>query len=435
MKIIQITPGSGDNFYCENCLRDAAIVQAWRRLGHDALIVPLYLPLQMDQQKVGNLSEIFMGGINVYLQQKSALFRNTPRWLDRLFDRPGLLRWAARRAGTTDARDLADTTISMLQGEQGCQVKELERLVDWLSKEHIADVICLSNALLAGLARRLKKVLQIPVVCLLQDEDDFLDALPEPHLSRAWDTLRSRTEDIDKFIAVSQHYADEMQKRLNLNKDNLAVVHPGINSEDITPAPGPAQTVTIGFLSRMNTNKGLDILVEAFIILKSNPKLKNIKLALAGGKTGYDKPCLDKIKTRLKSCSLLEDVQFHTDFDPSKRHDFLRSLTVLSVPETKSPALGFYILEALATAVPVVQPPVGVFRELHELIGEAVKLTEANNPEALARALEPLVSDPVQAHNLGRQGREKLAEILQLERCGEKYVGVFQQVISKYWKE
>jgi hypothetical protein len=48
MKIIQITPGSGDAFYCENCLRDAWLVQALRRLGHDAILAPLYLPVRLD---------------------------------------------------------------------------------------------------------------------------------------------------------------------------------------------------------------------------------------------------------------------------------------------------------------------------------------------------------------------------------------------------
>ena len=49
MRIVQICPSSGDSFYCENCLRDAALVKALRRLGHDVLMVPLYLPLAADR--------------------------------------------------------------------------------------------------------------------------------------------------------------------------------------------------------------------------------------------------------------------------------------------------------------------------------------------------------------------------------------------------
>ena len=119
MRIAQITPGSGDTFYCENCLRDAALVRAMRDLGHDVLMIPMYLPLQDTADGLASDAPIFFGGINVYLQQKSAFFRKTPRWLDRLFDARALLRWVGRKAAMISAKDLSETTISMLQAETG----------------------------------------------------------------------------------------------------------------------------------------------------------------------------------------------------------------------------------------------------------------------------------------------------------------------------
>ena len=191
MKMVQISPGSGDNFYCENCLRDAALVRAMRALGHDVLMVPLYLPLQADQSEPLSNAPIFFGGVNVFLQQKLALFRRTPRWIDQVFDARPLLTWAARKAGMTNARDLGETTISMLEGEQGRQVKELDRFVDWLVEtEYHPDVVCLSNILLGGLTRRIKERLGVPVLCLLQDEDGFLDGLTSPYAERAWEIVR-----------------------------------------------------------------------------------------------------------------------------------------------------------------------------------------------------------------------------------------------------
>src|SRR5690242_5732466 len=97
MKIIQLTPGTG-SFYCGTCLRDNALVSALRKQGHDALMVPLYLPPTLDEAAANEDMPVFYGGINVYLQQQSALFRKTPRWLDRLLDSPAALRSAAKRA-------------------------------------------------------------------------------------------------------------------------------------------------------------------------------------------------------------------------------------------------------------------------------------------------------------------------------------------------
>src|SRR5262249_59891166 len=111
MRVIQITPGTG-SFYCGTCLRDNALVVELRRLGHDALMVPLYLPVVVDEAPAAADTPVFYGGVNVYLQQKSALFRNSPRWLDRLFDAPSLLRLAARRAGSAEGARRRGPSVS-----------------------------------------------------------------------------------------------------------------------------------------------------------------------------------------------------------------------------------------------------------------------------------------------------------------------------------
>ncbi|MBN1457120.1 MAG: hypothetical protein JW912_04635, partial [Sedimentisphaerales bacterium] len=189
MKIAQLTPGSGDNFYCENCKRDLSLIRALGQAGHDITMVPMYLPVA-DKQNLAGDSPIFFGGINVYLQQKFSFFRKTPRWLDSMFDVPGLLRWVGKKSSMTSSKDLGETTISMLLGSEGRQVKELERLIDWLGEEeNKPDIVCLSNILLGGLARRIRERLGVPIVCLLQDEDGFVDGLGEPYTSEGWRVL------------------------------------------------------------------------------------------------------------------------------------------------------------------------------------------------------------------------------------------------------
>jgi hypothetical protein len=49
VNILQLTPGAGA-MYCGGCLRDNALVAALRQLGHQALMVPLYLPLTLDEE-------------------------------------------------------------------------------------------------------------------------------------------------------------------------------------------------------------------------------------------------------------------------------------------------------------------------------------------------------------------------------------------------
>ena len=446
MRIVQITPGSGDNFYCENCLRDAALVRAMRNLGHDVLMVPMYLPLQSDRKETLGDAPIFFGGINVYLQQKSVLFRKTPRWIDCLFDWPRLLRWVGRRAKMTSSKDLGETTISMLLGEEGRQTKELDRLVEWLSsQDNRPDIVCLSNVLLAGLARPLKAKLGVPVVCLLQDEDGFLDGLGPPYAKQAWEILTERSNDIDAFIAVSKYYAKVMQQRLELEPDKVYVVYMGISldgyesDEDIAAGKRVPEVPTIGYLSRMCSDKGLDTLVEAFLILKKDEKLKNIKLRIAGGSSGDDQAFINRIRQQLSSFGLIDDVEFVPDFGRDAklarqtygRLAFLQALSVLSVPEKRPVAYGLYVLEALAAGVPVVEPAIGVFLELLEMTGGGV-LCEPNSAEALAAAMKPLLLNPSYARQLGKQGREAVFEKFNVEQTAEETVRIYKVIVQQF---
>src|SRR6185436_13215573 len=131
--------------YCGNCFRDNALVRALRQLGHETLMVPLYLPLTLDEEDESAGTPIFFSGINVYLQQKSAFFREAPSWFHDLFTKRTLLKWAAGKAANTRAEDLGEITLSMLKGEEGNQQRELDELVGWLAKQSKPDVISLSN--------------------------------------------------------------------------------------------------------------------------------------------------------------------------------------------------------------------------------------------------------------------------------------------------
>src|SRR5215831_16639528 len=121
MRIAYITAGAGGMF-CGSCLHDNTLVSALRAEGHDALLIPTYTPITTDEEDV-SLKRVFFGGINVYLQQKSALFRRTPWFLDRLLDARWLLRWVSRFAVKTEAQQLGELTVSMLKGEHGNQSK------------------------------------------------------------------------------------------------------------------------------------------------------------------------------------------------------------------------------------------------------------------------------------------------------------------------
>ena len=433
MNIVQITPGAGAMF-CGNCFRDNALVAALRRQGHSALMIPLYLPLTLDEADETRGTPIFYNGVNVYLEEKSKWFRGAPAWLHRLTAAPALLKWASGRAAKTRAADLGDITLSMIRGEEGNQARELAELIAFLKTQPRPDIICLSNALLAGLARRLKSELGAPIACVLQGEDTFLDALPESHKARTWETLAERCADIDLFIPPTQYFAKRMSERLRLPAHRVRVIHDGINLAGYgelqgatANGPSPAQP-TLGFFARMCREKGLDTLIEAFIILKARNRVPNLKLKVGGGCGPSDEPFVQAQRERLKAKAILGDAEFFPNVDRAGKQAFLRSLSVFSVPSLYGEAFGLYVIEALASGVPVVQPRHAAFPELVELTGGGA-LCEPGNPAALAEGIEILLLDPARALALGAAGRKSVEEKFSADQMAREVVRAFGEVV------
>jgi glycosyltransferase involved in cell wall biosynthesis len=100
------------------------------------------------------------------------------------------------------------------------------------------------------------------------------------------------------------------------------------------------------------------------------------------------------------------------------------------VPERRGQAFGLYILEALASGVPVVLPRSGAAVELLEATGGGT-LYEPNDPPSLAAALAELLADAERARDLGARGRQAVLEKFNAERIAGKLVGVFQEVASR----
>lgn len=428
MKIVYIVPGTGGTFYCQNCMRDIELVRALRRMDHDVLMVPVYLPLLVDSGELGAGVPVFFGGINCYLQQKFGIFRHTPRWLDRLFDSAWMLRGAAKKEGTTEAAGLGPMTLSMLQGPEGNQKKELDRMIAWLAEQEKPDVVHLSNALLLGMAGTLKRKLGVPLFCSLQDEEPWLDAIDDPYNRLCWEAMSECAREVDAFVAVSHWYAGEMKRRMDLPDDKVHVIHLGIHCDGIPQAPMTFEPPVIGYLSKMTESLGLGKLVDAFIHLKQHPRLKDLKLRATGGQVGADIAYVKYLKRKLRKHGFEHDAEFLDEFDVDHRRAFIQDLSVMSVPAAEGEAFGLFIIEALAAGVPVVQPRAGAYPEIVDAAGGGV-LYDPEDPHALAAALEPLLLDADSTRALGVRGRDAVAEKFSTERMAGDTIALYSRFV------
>lgn len=430
MKIAYIAAGAA-GMYCGTCIHDNTLAAALQRKGHDVALIPTYTPIRTDEVDV-SIDRVFYGGINVYLQQKSALFRHTPWMLDQLFDSPSLLNGLSRFSASTSARDLGSLTVSVLQGEEGQQKKELAKLVKWLRDSYQPDIVQLTNSMFVGFAREMKKALGVPILCALQGEDIFLEDLIEPYKSEALNLLQTRAAEVDGYIAPCQYYADFMAEYLAIPDNKIDVVRLGLNlSEHGTRAKNLADIpFVIGYLARICPEKGLHLLIDAFHRLTDRVGPGKIQLKVVGYLGQKDEPYLERLIEQINAWGLSDAFDYCGEVDRHQKIDFLNSLHVLSVPTTYKESKGLFILEALANGVPVVQPRHGSFPELIAATGGGI-LVDAESPDAIAEGISQLMNNRGYREQLGQQGKEAIHREFTDAVMAEATLAVYQKYINR----
>jgi len=362
--------------YCGSCMLDNALDRAMIQLGHDAILVPVYTPIRTDEVDV-SIDRVFLGGVNVFLQQKFRWLRYLPRFVDSALNQPWLIRRLTANAGKTSPKLLGSLAVSMLLGVDGNQRKEFNRLCDWLEKDIRPDVLLLTNLLIAGCIPEYKRRVAVPVYVTLQGDDIFLDSLPDPYRQQSIDAMRRLVPFIDGFIVHSQDYGRRMAELLDIPAHRWHVVPLGINTEEFESPNTDSATVarsvnsnnrevTLGYFARMAPEKGLHLLIDAFIELASRPENAELHLKMAGWMGPQHAEFWNEQQQKLARAHLDGRWSYLGSLERREKLDFFRVIDLLSVPTTYQEPKGIFVLEATAAGVPYVQPNHGAFPELHQ---------------------------------------------------------------------
>lgn len=380
--------------FCGSCMQDNTLVRALRMAGVDALLLPTYTPIRVDEENASD-SRVFLGGINVYLDSKVPGWRFLPRSMKRWLDRPGVVRWLSKRSSSTNAADLGSLTIDLLRGNQGPQRKEIQELIQYLVHDLRPDVILFSNALLSGIVPELRRQFSGRLYCLLQGDDIFLNALPEPWKSQAMLLVKSNATHFDRVLTHSQYYSQFMQRYLSLPAKKLRTIPLTIEHAD---APGShedsgdnsevSSMITVGYFARICPEKGaFRFLDAAEAILKTRD---NLRFVMGGFLPELHRPAFEK---RLKQVQSVFRDRVHWAGSPADRTGKMRligSFDWLCVPTIYHEPKGLYVLEAALAGVPSIVPNHGAFPERIQSVGGGLLFdpSEKNSLEVILSSLQ-----------------------------------------------
>ncbi|MEM6796534.1 MAG: glycosyltransferase family 4 protein [Acidobacteriota bacterium] len=427
MKIAYITAGAA-GMYCGTCMHDNTLAAALMERGHEVSLIPTYTPMRTDETNVAQ-EKIFFGALNVYLQQKGILRKS--RFLDKLLDSKRVLTWVGKLSGkaSTDAADLGDLTLSMIQGEAGHQARELEKLIDFMEEHLQPEIVHLSTTLFAGFAKRIKERLGVPVVCSLQGEDLFFEDLTEPWKSRVLSEITRRAEDIDAFTSPCDYYSRLMSENYGVPLERTFRGRLGIQADefqDVVERDADRHPV-LGYLARQAPEKGLHHLVDAFLILaQEHPGLR---LRVAGFLGPKDEAFVARQKAKLEQAGMMPRVDWVGEIDRGGKVDFLRSVDIFSVPTVYREPKGLFVPEALASGLPVILPDHGAFPEWVRHTGGGL-LVKPESPRAVAAAVAELLGDPERRRALGAQGREAVLRDFNQHAMADEMLDLYERILS-----
>ena len=240
---------------------------------------------------------------------------------------------------------------------------------------------------------------------------------------------------IDKFIPLSRHLESYLCDKVGIPPAKIVRICNGVDTEKFYPAtqkkPLPDCPLTfspefiyIGCVGRMHGVKDQLTLVRAFIrMLEKQPALKDtVRLIIVG-----DGPIREQALTLLASRDVAELAWL-----PGQRNDIaaiMRRLDIFVLP-SRAEGISNTILEAMATALPIVATRVGGNPELVD-DGETGLLVEKENNEAMADALLDYVADSDKRRRHGQNALKKVQNQYSLQVMVANYLAVYDAVSAQ----
>ena len=400
MRITYLTAGAAGMF-CGSCMNDNAVAKELIKAGHDCVLMPVYTPIRTDVEDM-SVDRVFLGGVNVYLSQKIPLIRYLPRWAVGWLDHPWVIKSLTSKAGKTSPELLGQLAISMLDGLEGNQKQEFEDLLRFLQTSIRPETVLLTNLLIGGVIPQMASNADVWV--MLQGDDIFLDSLSVSHRAQAIERMRRLVGSAKGFICHSQAYAQIMQSLLGIPESKMHVVPLGVATEDFTDRAATGSEhrkddslIRLGYLARMAPEKGLHLLVDAFIELRRHSKFSNVRLSMAGWMGPQHAGYWKEQQAKLHRAGLDGQWSYAGTVNRAEKVAFLESLDLFCVPTTYADPKGIFLLEAVASGLPYVMPEHGAFPELHRRFAKAAggvaigQLYPHGTSEGLVKALESVL--------------------------------------------
>jgi glycosyltransferase involved in cell wall biosynthesis len=205
----------------------------------------------------------------------------------------------------------------------------------------------------------------------------------------------------DAVYSSSRCSADWCERYYDLNSETIPVIHTGIDIDHFRPRAVPKNTrPTIVFVGKIETNKGVEVLVEAACRLADT--FPDLRLQLIGrGRSNL----IEQLLQTAADAGHRELIELPGYVASELLPNYLSRAHIFAAPSFYEGGPGFVYLEAMACGLPVVGCRSGGVCEIIE-DGVTGLLVPPNDADALYTTLAQLLSDAQLCKTIGQRGRE-----------------------------
>lgn len=230
----------------------------------------------------------------------------------------------------------------------------------------------------------------------------------------------------DRYIAVSNALALQLQQRLSIQPEQIATIYNGLSpikkqlSKKVarTRLQLPENAIAIGTIARLIPDKGIGDLIQAFRLIR---------------KQGYDVWLViigegpQRIELQRSASDMAERIRWTGALENAS--ELLKGLDIY-IQSSYKEGFGLAVLEAMWSGIPVIATQTG---GLPEVVGEADKygvLVPVNNPDQLSQNLLTLLRDEGLRQQMAEAGQRRVKERFSADRMVNDTLDVYQNVLS-----
>lgn len=238
---------------------------------------------------------------------------------------------------------------------------------------------------------------------------------------------------LDAVICISAAVRKQLHE-CGVDFGNLVTIHNGLDPAalkfDTSPVAlrqqygVPEDAVVVGMLGNILWWKGQDTLIRA--IAEVRRRRPYVWCLFVGDVAPSDRPYESSLRELIDRLNLKDRIVF-TGFQKNVA-DFLRMFDIAVHASISPEPFGRVVLEAMACRKPFIGSHAGAIPELVEE-GRTGLTFAPGDANALARAIEQLIADPIEAGRMGERAYERLVSQFHITRNTEATERLYEQII------